>query len=323
MEVPSGAGNTGNGSGDNGADGPWLRLRRGLARLVALVADGIIASLGANRSTGRETITEAELRDLIAANTVLRYEERALIGDVLAAAQRQVREVIVPRTDVVFLDGGTTVSRALRQVSGEIHSRYPVIDGSSDEVVGVVQMRDLVAPPNRDRTLTVGALATEIERIPASKPLIAALAEMRRQGNRIALVVDEYGGTAGIVTLEGLVEGLVGELRPGAARGLMASTVDGRTNLASLAERTGLELIDGPYETVGGYLMAALGRIPAVGDEVHRDGWRLAVTAMDGRRVAGVRVVPPPPEPPAPEPARPPVASPAVVADARLPQPPV
>jgi putative hemolysin len=292
-------------------------MRRGLARFVALVADLVIAMLGASRSTGREAITGAELRDLIAANTVLRYEERALIGDVLAAAQRQVREVIVPRTDVVFLDAGTTVSRALRQVSGEIHSRYPVIDGSSDEVIGVVQMRDLVAPPRRDRTLTVGALATEIERVPATKPLIAALAEMRRQGNRIALVVDEYGGTAGIVTLENLVEGLVGELLPGAARGLMASTVDGRTNLASLAERTGLSLSDGPYETVGGYLMAALGRIPAVGDEVHRDGWRLSVTAMDGRRVAGVLVVPPPPET-APEAARQAVTSQAIVADSGL-----
>ncbi|HEX6075740.1 MAG TPA: hemolysin family protein [Micromonosporaceae bacterium] len=268
-------------------------VRRRLARLVARAADGIIRLLGASPAAGREAITEDELRDLVAANTVLRYEERALIGDVLAAAQRQVREVIVPRTEVVFLDAGTTVSRALRQVSGQMHSRYPVIDGSSDEVTGVVRMRDLVAPPVRDHTVTVADLATEIERIPSSKPLIAALAEMRRDGRRIALVVDEYGGTAGIVTLEDLVEGLVGELRPGAARGPVSSAVDGRTNLASLAERTGLSLSDGPYETVGGYLMAALGRIPAVGDHVSVDGWRLTVAEMDNRRVAAVTVAPP------------------------------
>ncbi|MGH3658714.1 MAG: hemolysin family protein, partial [Micromonosporaceae bacterium] len=277
------------------AESPWSRIRRGLARLVARLADRISTGLGVGRSAGREEITGAELRDLIAANTVLRYEERALIGDVIAAAQRQVREVLVPRTGVVFLDAGLTVSRALRQVSDEVHSRYPVIDGSSDEVIGVVQMRDLVAPPTRDRTLTVGALASDIERIPASKPLISALAEMRREGWRIALVVDEYGGTAGIVTLDGLVEGLVGEVRPGTARDLVASTVDGRLNLASLAERTGLVLADGPYETVAGYLMAALGKIPRTGERVEVDGWRLTVTRMDGRRVAAVKVVPPPP----------------------------
>jgi putative hemolysin len=269
---------------------------------VAQVADGVIRLLGASPAAGREAITEDELRDLVAANTVLRYEERALIGDVLAAAQRQVREVIVPRTEVVFLDARLTVSRALRQVNGQIHSRYPVIDGSSDEVIGVVQMRDLVAPPTRDSvltgsSLTVGDLAGEIERIPSSKPLIAALAEMRREGRRIALVVDEYGGTAGIVTLGDLVDGLVGEIRPGAVRGPATSTVDGRTNLASLAERTGLTLDDGPYETVGGYLMAALGRIPSVGDQVGVDGWRLTVADMDNRRVALVTVAPPPREP--------------------------
>jgi len=279
-----------------------LGIRRRLARLVAQVADGVIRLLGASPAAGREAITEDELRDLVAANTVLRYEERALIGDVLAAAQRQVREVIVPRTEVVFLDARLTVNRALRQVNGQIHSRYPVIDGSSDEVIGVVQMRDLVAPPTRENvltggSLTVGALAGEIERIPSTKPLIAALAEMRREGRRIALVVDEYGGTAGIVTLGDLVEGLVGEIRPGAARGPVTSTVDGRTNLASLAERTGLTLDDGPYETVGGYLMAALGKIPSVGDQVSADGWRLTVADMDNRRVALVTVAPPPREP--------------------------
>ena len=271
----------------------WSRLRLGVARWVARIADGIIRVLGVSQAAGREGITAAELRDLIAASTALKDEQRALISDVLAAAQRHVREVIVPRTEVVFLDAGLTVSQALAQVTGAYaHSRYPVIDGSSDEVIGVVQMRDLVAP-HRDQTLTVRALATEIERIPISKPLIAAFAEMRRGGYRIALVVDEYGGTAGIVTLEDLIEGLVGELNPGVAPQPRTSRLDGRTNLASFAERTGLVLPDGPYETVGGFLMATLGRIPANGDEVTVDGWRLIVAEMDGRRVAAVTLVPP------------------------------
>ena len=297
-------------AGDSGPRSRLAGARRGLARGVARAADAVSRLLGVSPADGRETISEAELRALVAANTVLRHEERALIGDVLAAAQRQVREVMVPRTDVVFLDASVTLSRALRQVKGQMHSRYPVTDGSSDEVLGYVEMRDLVAPPISDRTVTIGQLANEIERIPSSKRLIAALAEMRREGLRIALVVDEYGGTAGIVTLEDLVEGLVGELHPGSARVPAASTVDGRVNLASLTERTGLRLADGPYETVAGYLMAALGTIPRVGDEVQIDGWRLTVAAMDGRRVAAVRVTPPAvPPPPEPRPATRPEAA--------------
>jgi len=277
-------------------------LRRTLARLLIRGADAMARLLGADPTAGREGITEAELRDLVAANTVLDREERRLIAEVLATGTRHVRELMVPRTEVVFLEAALSIAAALRMVRDARHSRFPVIDGSSDDVVGFVHLRDLtIGPAAHDHTLTVRELTREIRRLPASKRVLAALSEMRRAGDHLAMVVDEYGGTAGIVTLEDLIEELVGEIHDEydvapevSLDGAAPSEVDGLLNLADLAERTGCTLPAGPYETLGGFLMARLGRLPRVDDEVRFNGWRLAVRALDGRRVARVRLIPEP-----------------------------
>lgn len=280
-----------------GGGGP---VRRTLARLVVRAADALTALLGASASDGRESISEAALRDLVAANTRIHGEERQIIDEVLAAGARHVREVMVPRTGVVFLDAALPVPAAVRQIRGARHSRFPVIDGSYDDVVGFVHLRDLLIPadePSAD--CTVGALKREVKRLPAGKRVLPALSEMRREGHHLAVVVDEYGGTAGIVTLEDLIEELIGEITdeydlapdPDPADGGPPSEVDGRLNLADFAERTGYGLPAGPYETVGGFLMARLGRLPRVGDEVPVDRIRLVVAALDGRRVSRVALV--------------------------------
>lgn len=271
------------------------RVRGTLARSVARGADTLIRALGAGPAAGREEISPDELREMVAANTVLGAEQRALIDDVLSAGRRPVREVMVPRTEVVFLAAGLTVSRALRQATEAEHSRYPVVDGSSDDVVGFVRLRDLLVRRDGDRTVTVRGLARPIRHLPASKPVVAALSELRAEGYPMAVVVDEYGGTAGILTMEDLIEELVGELRDeltaAQSDGGVPPEVDGLTNLPDLADRTGLRLPDGPYETVGGYLMARLGRLPTVGDRVEVGGWRLSVLELDGRRAARVALV--------------------------------
>jgi magnesium and cobalt exporter, CNNM family len=284
------------------APGP---IRRVLARLVLRGLDGLrhlaARALGADHTAGREDLTEAELRDLVAANTQLDGEKRRLIDDVLTVGARHVRELMVPRTEVVFLEAKLTIGAALRLVRDTRHSRFPVIDGSQDDVVGFVHLRDLTIRPQVDGLASVGELARDVKRVPASKRVLPALSEMRRERHHLAVVIDEYGGTAGIVTLEDLIEELVGEIHdeydaapePAPEAGSGPSEVDGLLNLSDFTERAGLELPPGPYETVGGFLMARLGKLPAVGDEVRLEGWRLTVTALDGRRVARVTLTPP------------------------------
>ncbi|NYF56805.1 hemolysin family protein [Micromonospora purpureochromogenes] len=307
------------------AGGPGLRRRasgrprrrpgpiaRAVARLVVRAADGatrlVTDLLGASPAAGRERISEDELRDLVAANTRLDPDERRIIDEVLVAGASLVREVMMPRTEVVFLSAGLTIAEAERVVRAETHTRYPVVDGTQDDVVGFVHLRDVLLRPNLDPCTTVGELTREVKQLPGSKRVLAALTEMRKEGHHLAVVIDEYGGTAGIVTCEDLIEELVGEIHdeydgdPEPAHAGLPAVVDGRLNLADFAERTGVPLPVGPYETVGGYLMAALGRLPVAGDEVPVssvdadtpdepvDGWLLRVLALEGRRVSRVAV---------------------------------
>jgi putative hemolysin len=243
-------------------------------------------------------ISESELRELVAANVVIDGGQRQIIAEVLAAGVRHVREVMVPRTDAIFVAAADPIAVALDRVLTSRHSRFPVIDGTHDDVIGVVQVWDLLLAESRD-DVTVGTLARPVHHIPGSKRVLAALSDMRREGHHLAVVVDEYGGTAGIVTLEDLVEELVGEvhvdgieIESDATGGGAFTRIDGRTNLNDFAERCGFVLPPGPYETVGGFVMARLGRLPHPGDEVSVGTWRLVVTECEGRRVSRVSVRP-------------------------------
>jgi putative hemolysin len=158
--------------------------------------------------------------------------------------------------------------------------------------VGVVHIRDLLAPDADRSTRRVGDLARETAFFPGTKQVIPALTEMRRLRQHLAIVVDEYGGTAGIVTLEDLVEELVGDIRDEydtEASG-PRTDVDGLLNLEDFTDETGVELPDGPYETVAGFVVSQLGELPTVGATVEVDGHVLTVTELDGRRVARLSV---------------------------------
>ncbi|AXI77930.1 hemolysin family protein [Peterkaempfera bronchialis] len=261
----------------------------------------MVRVLGGDPKAGRDAISSEELRGLVASSTELGVDERELIAEVFAAGERQLREVMVPRTEVTFLDADRPLDEVRAEVGRYPHSRYPVVEGSYDAVVGFVHVRDLYRPDDGDgeRARTVRDLARPVKLLPATKRVLPSMSEMRREGHHLAMVVDEYGGTAGIVTLEDLVEEVVGEIRDEYDQAATVTLrlvgggmeVDGLLNLADFAEETGVELPDGPYETVAGYLVAALGRLPVVGDQVvTEDGFRLSVAALDGRRVDRVRV---------------------------------
>jgi Hemolysins and related proteins containing CBS domains len=267
----------------------------------------LVRLAGGNPNLGHQPISEEELRGLVAAHESLSTDERRLIDDVFAAGERSIDEVMVPRTEVTFLDGSLTISKAARAAGDSPHSRYPVVGRDQDDVLGFVHIRDLLLPAVRhDRDRTIASVAREVKRLPGSKHVLAAMSEMRREGHHMAIVVDEYGGTDGIVTLEDLIEEVVGDIRDeydadvAEARRLAGGDVevDGKLNLDEIAEITGLELPEGPYATVAGYVMAELGRLPQTGDVVEHDGVRLTVVRTEGRRAARLRLSPRHEQPP-------------------------
>ncbi len=271
--------------------------------LLSRSTDVVVRLLGGDPEAQREQISEEELREMVAGHEALGGEERRLIEEVFAAGERQLHEVMVPRTEVDFLDASTPVFKAVRLVADKPHSRYPVVRESHDDVVGFVHVRDLYAPEVSGRSVRVGDLAREVAVMPGTKQLLPALSEMRRSGHHLAIVLDEYGGTDGIVTLEDLVEELVGDIRD--EYDVEAETwnagggdeeIEGLLNRDDFRDLTRLELPEGPYETVAGFLMHQLGRLPEVGDEVKALGYRFTVIELDGRRVARVRLSPLPPE---------------------------
>ena len=287
------------------AAGPLDAFARALRPVIALLSastDFIVRLFGVDPKAKREQISGEELRDLVAAHEDLSQEERELIDDVFEAGDRELREVMVPRTEVDFLDASMPVFKAAAFVADRPHSRYPVIRDSADDVIGFVHIRDILAPGLAERSIRVGELARQAAAFPGTNGVLSTLTRMRRTGLHLAIVVDEYGGTAGIVTMEDLVEELIGDIkdeydevqRPAATRTFGVTVVDGLMNLEDFAQECGVELPDGPYETVAGFVVARLGRLPVLGDLVHEGGQRIEVTEMDGRRIARVKVTPQP-----------------------------
>jgi len=274
------------------------RLARPVIWLLSVCTDGVVRLFGGDPAASREQVSEEELRQLVASTETLTSDERRLIDEVFGAGDRQLREVLVPRTEVVFLDGAMPLAEAAALIGRRPHSRYPVTDGSSDNIVGFVHVRDLLAPDSARNASRVADLARPVIFLPETKIVLSALSEMRRDSFHLAIVLDEYGGTAGIVTLEDLLEEVIGDIRDeyDVARARVTRLrngdleLDGLINLEDFHEETGVELTDGPYETLAGYIMAVLGRVPTIGDQVAFDGLRLTVHAMDGRRISRVRL---------------------------------
>ena len=277
-------------------------LTRPLIWLLSRSTNAVVRLLGVDPRTPAEEVSEDELRDMVRTTSTLTDAERRLLTDAFTATDRVISEVMVPRTEVDFLDADDLVTDAVAHVSDRPHSRYPVIGETVDDVVGVVHVRDLLtarplpdgSPPRlRDLVRTVTIL-------PGSKPVIDALSLMRRSGGHLAVVIDEYGGTDGIVTVEDLVEEIVGEIRdeydpkavPARPHADGTYEADGLLHRSDVTEQTGITLPEGSFDTLGGFVLQELGRTPEVGDTVEDLGHRFTVAAVDGHRVARVRITP-------------------------------
>lgn len=267
--------------------------------LLSLSTDALVRLLGGDPTAASDQLSEEEVRDIVSTHEGLGEQERQILGDVFAARQSTLRETMRPRAEVAFLEAATPLRDAVGFVRERPFSRYPVIEGGFDHVVGFLHVRDLLdlAP---DDARVVRDLAREVLVLPSTNLVLPAVATMRQGGTHLAVVVDEYGGTDGIVTLEDLVEEVIGEIRDEYdapdredVTGPGSHVVDGGLTIEDFAERTGVELVDGDYETVAGYVIARLGRIPEVGDSVRVDEVDLAVAEMAGLRVTRVEVTRP------------------------------
>jgi putative hemolysin len=269
------------------------KIFRPLIWLLSRSTNAVVRLLGVDPHSGRQDMSEEELIDLVSGHQALTDEERDIVEEVFAASETQVHEVMRPRTEVDFLDASLTVKEAIAIAVEKAHSRYPVVRGSSDEVVGFIHVRDLL-DPDHGSSSSIRDLTRPIIFLPGTKGVLPALSEMRAGRQQIAIVLDEYGGTDGIVTLEDLVETMIGDIHDEydvSENEIEAQPrtgdleVDGLVALDDLAEEIGKNLPEGPYETLSGLVMHHLGRMPVAHDVVHIDGFRITVMEMEGKRV--------------------------------------
>jgi putative hemolysin len=206
---------------------------------------------------------------------------------------------MVPRTEVDFMDGSLTVSKAIALAIEMAHSRYPVVRGSSDEVIGFIHVRDLLDKGIANPNSKIQELVRPIMYLPGTKGVLPSLTEMRNQRQHLAIVLDEYGGTDGIVTLENLVECLIGDIQDeydqdeneiNTESRTGDIEIDGLTSLEDLESETGISLPDGPYQTVSGFVMHFLGRMPKEHDVISINGVRIVVISLEGHRVGQILI---------------------------------
>jgi len=272
----------------------FATLMRPVIWLLSVSTNALVRLLGGDPHKTADEISDEEIRDIVASHQGLPDDERRILDDVLSLRGRQISEVMRPRPEVVALDEAAVLVEAVAQVRELPFSRYPVMDKSIDDIVGFVHVRDLFEAAADDPDRPLAGLVRPISYFPSTARVLPTLTRMRASSHQIAVVVDEYGGTDGIVTLEDLVEEVVGEIfdeydtatDPVAAGG----ELDGRLNLQDFEEATGLTLERGASDTIAGFITEQLGRLAAVGDTVDLPGATLQVSAMDRRRISAVRV---------------------------------
>lgn len=265
--------------------------------------DGLVSRLG-GRAAGeqRPFVTAEELRTIVALSEergTLEGDERDMIDSVMEFGDTVVRELMIPRVDMRCFDASTTVGAATDEVKRLGFSRVPVFDGDIDHIVGILYAKDLLKfDAERDRDRPISGILRPPYFTPESKNAGDLLRELQYRRTHIAIVVDEYGGTAGLVTLEDLIEEIVGEIADEHDRQVSLITVidsnsviaDGMVHLDELEEAIGLSFEGEGIETLGGYLMDAFGRIPSEGEKIERAGAEFTIEVVKEQRITSVRV---------------------------------
>nr|NLD39667.1 HlyC/CorC family transporter [Actinomycetales bacterium] len=278
----------------------FASLMRPVIWLLSVSTNLVVRLLGGDPDAHKEAVSAEEIRSMVTTSDAISEANRNILQDVFEAAERTLVEVMRPRTEVNFLHGDHSVVEALAAAHAMPNSRYPIYGDDSDDILGFVHLRDLIRA-DRPESTRVRAVTRPIVMFPGTVHVLRAINLMRAGGHQIAIVVDEYGGTDGIVTMEDLMEEIVGDIydeydvsiEP--ADSVLKSAglveVDGGLILQEFEAHTGIDLPDdGSYQTVGGYIMSQLGRVAAEGDEVNVPGYRLEVVSVDRNRIARVKI---------------------------------
>ncbi|WP_040157996.1 hemolysin family protein [Nigerium massiliense] len=279
------------------------KLARPLIWFLGVSTNVAVRLFGGDPAAAREEVSDEELRAMVSSSVTLGDEERQIVDEVFAAGQVCLREAMIPRTEVDFLDGDMPAYRALAEIEEKAHSRYPVVGRDVDDVLGFLHIRDLFDLDPSERNIHISRLVRPIGELPETVKILRALSHMQANNLHLIIVRDEYGGTAGIVTIEDLIEELIGDItdeydKPLRPLGILTKgEIDGLTTLEEFAEQSGYLIPEGPYDTVAGFVMAQLGRLPAAGDTVSvvltpaaeegvPQAFDVRVTELDGRRAS-------------------------------------
>ncbi|MGZ6308688.1 MAG: CNNM domain-containing protein [Ktedonobacterales bacterium] len=279
------------------------RVLRPLVSLLTFITGGIVRFFGGQTVRRGPFLTEEELRMLVEVGEqegVLEEEEREMIHNVFELADTSVREVMVPRIDMVTIEADAGVDEAIGIIIQGGQSRIPVFDDSIDNIIGVLYAKDLLrVMATHERPKAVRQLVRPAYFVPESKRLDDLLHELQQQRVHMAIVLDEYGSVAGLVTIEDLVEEIIGDILDEYDKEEKIFErisdnefiVDAKISLDELNEELETNLTSEDYETLGGFIYAQLDKIPTIGDTVHYDGLTLTVLGTKGRRITKVKIV--------------------------------
>lgn len=279
----------------------WLALTGPLIRFLVFFSawfKKLISRAGENRQ-----ILEEELKlmvDLTAEQGGLEQEEKQIIHNIFELSVTTVREIMVPRTDIIGFPLATPVEEIVRTVQKSGHSRFPVFRDDLDDILGVLYAKDLLGYlyELKDTSVDLEEIIHEVYYVPETKTCSDMLHEFQKRGIYMAVVVDEYGGTEGLVTVEDVMEEIIGEIqdehdaeepmfnREGEGRYL----VDGMMNIEDLSEKLGVDLHGEGYETLGGFILSRYGRLPHPGEHFDEKGYRFLITKLSRRRIWKVRI---------------------------------
>ena len=264
-------------------------------------ANGILRLIGISRSSGHDRLhSPEEIRILVEQSQEagsLQKQDARLLEGVFEFTEKTAEEVMTPRTEMVALDAGLTLGEAADRVAEARRSRYPVFTESLDDIVGVVHAKDILSALRSAPEATVRTIMRPPLFVPGTREVEDVLADMKRLKVHLAVVLDEYGGTAGLVTMEDLLEEIVGPIfdeydrTDHVAADEGGTVIDGSTTISQFNTDYDATLDDTNYTTVGGLLFGQLGRLPKPGDQVNAGGFDFEIRSMAGRRVDRVRVL--------------------------------